>query len=78
MILTNRRAAQAEVWEYEEESMVRFIREVCRVTRWSSVQIHAAHGRILMNAASLELPEQGYGRGAGLYPIYSMMNTSCR
>ena len=31
-----------------------------------------------MNATSLELPETGYGRGAGLFPVYAMMNTSCR
>ena len=34
--------------------------------------------RIMMNATTLELPEIWYGRGAGLFPIYSMMNTSCR
>jgi hypothetical protein len=46
--------------------------------RFSGEEIHSANGKIMMNAASLELPESGYGRGAGLFPIYAMMNTSCR
>jgi len=74
----DRKVAQPEVWEYEEDTMVKFLLEKCGVRdKWTPEQIHAAHGRILMNATALELPE-GHGRGAGLYPIYSMMNTSCR
>ena len=59
--------------------MVRWLHGQCGMAReWSADMIHAAHGRILMNATSLELPDEGHGRGLGLYPIYSMMNTSCR
>jgi len=73
-----RKVAQPDVWQYEEETMVMFLLEKCGFRhKWTPEQIHAAHGRILMNATALELPD-GYGRGAGLYPIYSMMNTSCR
>merc|ERR1711953_1206797 len=76
----DRRAAQPEVWQYEEDTMVRFLHDQCHMaSEWSGDSVHAAHGRILMNATSLELPDDGdHGRGAGLYPIYSMMNTSCR
>ena len=59
--------------------MVQFLQQKCHLgERFSSQEIHAANGRIMMNATSLELPEDGYGRGAGLFPVYSMMNTSCR
>ena len=59
--------------------MVKFLQQTCELgERWSSQEIHAANGRIMMNATSLELPETGYGRGAGLFPVYAMMNTSCR
>ena len=74
-----RRLAQPEVWQFEEELMVEFLQQKCDLgERFSSQEIHAANGRILMNATSLELPEDGFGRGAGLFPVYSMMNTSCR
>ena len=59
--------------------MVRFLLDTCGARdTWSAEEIHAAHGRILMNATSLELTDTCQGKGAGLYPIYSMMNTSCR
>ena len=74
-----RRQAQPEVWQFEEEFMVQFLQETCQLgERFSSEEIHAANGRIMMNATSLDLPDEEYGRGAGLFPIYSMMNTSCR
>ena len=74
-----RRLAQPEVWQFEEELMVHFLQETCQLAgRFSSQEIHAANGRIMMNATSLELPEEGFGRGAGLFPVYAMMNTSCR
>eukprot|EP00092_Neocalanus_flemingeri_P029048 GFUD01031534.1.p1 GENE.GFUD01031534.1~~GFUD01031534.1.p1 ORF type:complete len:540 (+),score=155.73 GFUD01031534.1:1-1620(+) len=74
-----RREAQPEIWQFEEECMVDFIQKKCKLAdRFSAEEIHSANGRIMMNATSLELPETGYGRGAGLFPIYSMMNTSCR
>ena len=58
--------------------MVRFLLDTCGACdTWSAEEIHAAHGRILMNATSLELTDTCQGKGAGLYPIYSMMNTSC-
>ena len=72
-----RRQAQPQVWQFEEEFMVEFLQKTCGLDRFSSEEIHAANGRIMMNATSLELPE-GFGRGAGLFPIYSMMNTSCK
>ena len=71
-----RRVEQREVWDWEQETMVTWIRDTCSVDTWSEQEIHAAHGRILMNATSLDL--EGAGRGAGLFPVYSMMNTSCR
>ena len=75
----DRRLAQPEVWQFEEDLMVHFLQETCQLAgRFSSQEIHAANGRIMMNATSLELPEDGFGRGAGLFPVYSMMNTSCR
>jgi len=74
-----RRKAQPEIWQFEEEFMVEFIHQKCKLKeRFTDEEIHAANGRIMMNATSLELPDSGYGRGAGLFPIYSMMNTSCR
>jgi len=74
-----RKDAQPEIWQFEEDFMVNFIHEKCRLKdRFTAEEIHGANGRIMMNATSLELPEDGYGRGAGLFPIYSMMNTSCR
>jgi len=74
-----RREAQPEIWQFEEECMVDFLHQRCQLEeRFSAEEIHSANGRIMMNATSLELPETGYGRGAGLFPIYSMMNTSCR
>ena len=73
-----RREEQAEVWAWEEETMVTWIRDKCGLDTWTPEEIHAAHGRILMNATCLDLEGPGVGRGAGLYPVYSMMNTSCR
>ena len=76
-----RRAEHAEVWRWEEETMVAWLRDTCGLGRvFTAEEIHAAHGRILMNATSLDLERWGgeLGRGAGLYPVYSMMNTSCR
>ena len=77
---SDRRLAQKEVWQFEEEFMVKFLLDTCGLRdTWTPEEVHAAHGRILMNATSLEFPETGeYGRGAGLYPIYSMMNTWCK
>ena len=73
-----RRLAQPDVWQFEEEFMVEFLQKTCQLgERFSREEIHAANGRIMMNATSLELPD-GCGRGAGLFPIYSMMNTSCK
>ena len=73
-----RRLAQPDVWQFEEEFMVEFLQKTCQLgERFSREEIHAANGRIIMNATSLELPD-GCGRGAGLFPIYSMMNTSCK
>ena len=69
---------QREVWAWEEETMVTWLRDTCGLDTWSPEEIHAAHGRILMNATSLDLEGAGAGRGAGLFPVYSMMNTSCR
>ena len=76
-----RRAEHREVWRWEEETMVAWLRDTCGLGRvFTAEEIHAAHGRILMNATSLDLERWGgeLGRGAGLYPVYSMMNTSCR
>jgi len=73
-----RRSAQPEIWQFEEEFMVKFIRQTCNLSQFSSEEIHGCNGRILMNATSLEFTDDSYGRGAGLFPIYSMMNTSCR
>ena len=74
-----RREAQPEIWQLEQDHMVDFIHEKRELQdRFTVEEIHAANGRIMMNATSLEPPETGYGRGAGLFPIYSMMNTSCR
>jgi len=74
-----RREAQPEIWQFEQDYMVDFIHQKCGLQdRFTAEEIHSANGRIMMNATSLELPETGYGRGAGLFPIYSMMNTSCR
>ena len=76
-----RRAEHREVWRWEEETMVTWLRGTCGLGHvFTAEEIHAAHGRILMNATSLDLERWGgeLGRGAGLYPVYSMMNTSCR
>ena len=76
-----RRAEHGEVWRWEEETMVAWLRGTCGLGHvFTAEEIHAAHGRILMNATSLDLERWGgeLGRGAGLYPVYSMMNTSCR
>jgi len=74
-----RKEAQPEIWQFEEDCMVDFIHQNCKLQdKFTREEIHSANGRIMMNATSLELPESGYGRGAGLFPIYSMMNTSCR
>ena len=76
-----RRAEHREVWQWEEETMVAWLRDTCGLGHvFTAEEIHAAHGRILMNATSLDLERWGgeLGRGAGLYPVYSMMNTSCR
>ena len=76
-----RRAEHGEVWRWEEETMVTWLRGTCGLGHvFTAEEIHAAHGRILMNATSLDLERWGgeLGRGAGLYPVYSMMNTSCR
>ena len=73
---TVRREEQREVWAWEQQTMVTWLRDTCGLDTWSEQEIHAAHGRILMNATCLDL--EGPGRGAGLFPVYSMMNTSCR
>ena len=73
-----RREEQREVWDWEEDTMVTWLRDTCGLDTWTREEIHAAHGRILMNATCLDLEGEGAGRGAGLFPVYSMMNTSCR
>ena len=46
--------------------------------RFTGEQIHRALGILNTNAANLDFPdEEKFGRGTGLYLIYSMMNHSC-
>jgi len=73
-----RQQEQPELWAWEQEAMVEFLHSCGLADRFTAEQIHSASGKILMNATSLEVPgDTELGRWAGLYPIYSLMNTSC-
>ena len=58
-----RREAQPEIWQLEQDHMVDFIHQKCGLQdRFTAEEIHAANGRIMMNATSLELSEQRIAR----------------
>ena len=45
---SDRRLAQEEVWQFEEEFMVHFLLDTCGLRdTWTPEEVHAAHGRIL-------------------------------
>lgn len=67
-----------EMWKFHKEFVSDFIRKICKQQdRFSELDVFRAIGILQTNASNLEFPDNNYGKGIGLYPIYAMMNHSC-
>ena len=65
-----------QIWSFEQEHIVNFIHETLKMKSLSIKTIQSAMGILATNSTSLQLGED-FGKGFGLYPVYSMMNHSC-
>ena len=73
----DRRIEHPKIWGFEQEHIVNFIQEELRMKHnFSSECIQTAMGVLATNSTSLQLGSE-FGKGFGLFPVYSMMNHSC-
>lgn len=72
------REENPDMWQFHQQFVVDYIRKTLKLgERFSEENIHKVLGIFTTNAANLDFPNEGYGRGSGLYMVYSMINHAC-
>ena len=66
-----------DIWSFEKEFIIDFIQQKLDLADYfTEKEIQRCAGVLSTNATNLQL-KGNFGKGIGLYPIYSMMNHSC-